>query len=506
MRSRLIRTAHAIPRQVRDQRGVTMILVALAMVAIIAMAALSIDVITLYLAREEAQRSADAGALAAARVISISGLTGDPANSSSSWQAICGPPNNPASQAAISVVQQNAVGSLVVPVPSITVTYSAGSGGTKSTDCSSLPAAFGVNPMVTVQVARANLPTFFSRIWGNPGNKVSATATAEAFNPSASDNNTNGGPTGTVTPVQPRCVKPWVVPNLDPLNPGLGKTGYCAPGACLPLVSTADGAIQHPGISLNSTNIPAGVIGETFWLIPACRFGPGSCILHNAGSLQPRANYNPGGGAGTFIQGPPNLMYVPGQVGNPLVAVPTCAQGDAYEEAVGGCDSPTNYQCGMAGQNVVDLTIANPGASGSTTNGVQCLIHQTDVTNITSVSGQDSLNPFQAPSAYPFQILAGTSNPLVTMASNPIGSGSTISTSNSIVSLPIYDNSTNIQSGGITSVTFVGFLQVFINAVDQNGNVNVTVLNVAGCGTGVPVGTTPVTGSSPVPVRLITPP
>ena len=53
-----------------------MILVALAMIAIIAMAALSIDVITLYLAREEAQRSADAGALAAARVISLSGITG----------------------------------------------------------------------------------------------------------------------------------------------------------------------------------------------------------------------------------------------------------------------------------------------------------------------------------------------------------------------------------------------------------------------------------------------
>ncbi len=480
------------------------------MVAIIAMAALSIDVITLYLAREEAQRSADAAALAAARVISISGLTGDPANSSLSWQAICGPPNNPAAQAAISVVQQNAVGGLVIPVPSITVMYSAG-GGAPSADCSSLPAAFGVNPMVTVQVARTNLPTFFSRIWGNAGNKVSATATAEAFNPSASDTNTNGGPTGTVVPVQPRCVKPWVVPNLDPLHPGLGAGGYCAPGVCDPLVSTADGTIRHPGISLNSTNIPVGVIGETFWLTPACRHGiVGSCLLHNSAGvlIQPRANYNPGGVAGPFIQGPPNLMYVPGQVGNQVIAIPTCAQGNDYEEAVGGCDAPTNYQCGMAGQNVVDLTIANPGASGSTTNGTQCLIHQTDVTNIIGASGQDSLNPFQAPSAYPFQILAGTSNPLVTMATNPIGSGSTISASNSIVSLPIYDNigTPTVTSGGITSVTFVGFLQVFINAVDPNGNVNVTVLNVAGCGTGVPVGTTPVTGSSPVPVRLITPP
>ena len=48
-----------------------MALVALAMVSIIAMAALSIDIGTLYQAKDEAQRAADAAALTAARVISI---------------------------------------------------------------------------------------------------------------------------------------------------------------------------------------------------------------------------------------------------------------------------------------------------------------------------------------------------------------------------------------------------------------------------------------------------
>ncbi len=72
------------------ERGVTMALVALAMVSIIAMAALSIDVGTLYQAKDEAQRTADAAALAAARVISISGITGDPSNISNSWQPACG--------------------------------------------------------------------------------------------------------------------------------------------------------------------------------------------------------------------------------------------------------------------------------------------------------------------------------------------------------------------------------------------------------------------------------
>ena len=57
------------------QRGVTLALVAASLVALIAMAALSIDVGTLYQAKAEAQRAADAGALTAARVISISGIT-----------------------------------------------------------------------------------------------------------------------------------------------------------------------------------------------------------------------------------------------------------------------------------------------------------------------------------------------------------------------------------------------------------------------------------------------
>src|ERR1700687_1280392 len=241
------------------ERGITMIVVAMAMVAIVAMAALSIDVVTLYLAKEEAQRSADAAALAAARVISISGITGDPSNETNSWQQICGSSTSPASLAAQAAAQQNAIGGIAVLTTSVKVTYSAGSGKSSfsNTDCSAAPAAFGVNPMVTVQVTRGSLPTFFSRIWRRTANSVSATATAEAFNPSNSGNVGNG-PVGTITPVQPRCVKPWVVPNQDPWNPGPNKNGnYCnqagGPGACQTLVSTADGSITHPGTSVGGS-------------------------------------------------------------------------------------------------------------------------------------------------------------------------------------------------------------------------------------------------------------
>src|SRR5271166_5981972 len=71
------------------ERGVTIALVAVAMFSIIAMAGLSIDIGTLYEASAEAQRAADAGALAAARVISISGVTGDLTPHVPHWTAVC---------------------------------------------------------------------------------------------------------------------------------------------------------------------------------------------------------------------------------------------------------------------------------------------------------------------------------------------------------------------------------------------------------------------------------
>jgi hypothetical protein len=80
-----------------------------------------------------------------------------------------------------------------------------------------------------------------------------------------------------------------------------------------------------------------------------------------------------------------------------------------------------------------------------------------------------------------------------------------VTSSNSIVSLPIYDDTASvITQAGPNNVTVVGFLQVFINSVDTNGNVSVTVLNVSGCGNDP--SKPPLLGSSPVPVRLITEP
>src|SRR5437667_7114384 len=66
----------------RRERGVTILIVAVAMMAMFAMAALAIDIVTLYVSEGEAQTAADATALAGAKVFVSSGFTsgqlGDP--------------------------------------------------------------------------------------------------------------------------------------------------------------------------------------------------------------------------------------------------------------------------------------------------------------------------------------------------------------------------------------------------------------------------------------------
>jgi Flp pilus assembly protein TadG len=475
----------------RRERGVTLALVALAIFSIIAMAGLSIDVGTLYEASAEAQRTADAAALAAARTISVSGLTGDPNGASDgSWAAICNGASSAASLAAIAVAQQNTVGG--TPAASITVTYSAGNGAVPgNANCSSAGAEFAVNPVATVQVRQSSLPTYFSRIWGRTGSSVSATASAEAFNPSGSS---TYAPGGEVVPVQPRCVKPWMVPNIDPTHSPTPCQSKANNGnGCTYFVDPTSGSITTQGVPATTLS----VIGETFWLIADCRhFGGGPCTLR---SSPPEANAP----LGAHNPAPTNLDYLPAQASFASTAIPTSGEACSavsgnYAQAIAGCDQSTQYQCGKTGGNVVDLS-ENPGL-GDTTNGAQCLIHQGTASSDTLTSlGQDMLQPFPpTPPTYPFQIQAGTSSLLGV-------SPALVTSSTSIASLPIYDSNTVTSfPGGTTTVTVIGFLQVFINYVDGNGNVNVTVMNVAGCGNAAPG--TALTGTSPVPIRLITPP
>src|ERR1700731_2803069 len=323
------------------EQGVTLALVAIGMFSVIAMAALSIDVGRLYEANAEAQRAADAAALAAARVLSASGLTGDPSNTSTSgsWSTICAM----ATQTAQAVANQNLVGGAA---PSnVNVSFISGD---QQSDCtaSGTPVSFGWNPTVTVQVKQASLSTYFARIWGRTGNSVSATATAEAFNPSNS---------GVTSPLQPRCVKPWVVPNYEPWING----NNCTTANCTHFVDAKTGDIQSPGVANDTKD---AVIGQTFDLVPACKFKNSNCVLGRSNGPQlPVPNVS----GGQHIPSKPNLEYLPGSVPATSSAMPAAAGACSglsgqYADAIAGCDQSTQYQCGVQNANSVDLS-ENPG-------------------------------------------------------------------------------------------------------------------------------------------------
>jgi hypothetical protein len=111
--------------------------------------------------------------------------------------------------------------------------------------------------------------------------------------------------------------------------------------------------------------------------------------------------------------------------------------------AIEGCDQPTNHTCAVP-----------PSSRGSTAQpkmtlpakGVACLTHQSSNSDVSEPTGQDYLNTFMSPSAYQFQILAGSNNPMVAPG---LPSGSPVTVSASIVSLPIFDETAvTLHSGG----------------------------------------------------------
>ena len=144
------------------------------------------------------------------------------------------------------------------------------------------------------------------------------------------------------------------------------------------------------------------------------------------------------------------------------------------------------------------MTVFPDNHPGPAANGVECLIHQTPG------NGQDTLNPVPPPLTYPLPIQVGNNHPL---AGTVLSTGDFVTTSDSLVSIPVYDETiAPDRPTSATGVNVIGFLQVFIQDAFQGGGLNagkfdVTVINVSGCGnaaSGAPVST-----GSAVPVRLI---
>jgi hypothetical protein len=452
-------------RKQERESGQTILLVAVSLVTVLAMAALAIDVVTLYSARTEAQRTADAAALAGAKMLVDTGVTTDPCNTTLATQA-----QGFATTQATAVAQQNTIAGK--PPGLVTVTYPNGS----SLGC---PGSFGVNPQITVQVQRIDLPIFFARIWSRTAASVSATATAEAYNPS------NAASVGTAVPIAPRCSKPMILPNCDPDSAGhtAGSNSGCQIGPLTyykQFVDSTTGAIANPG------QYPTGVIGEQITLTSGC--GAGSSCVKAAPMLSssPLAStYYP------LAFSPSALHLCPGS--SSFCSTPL----SNFQQDL-QCCSGYQVQCGQ--QYAIDTT-TNPDFPSSGPNaaslGGQCLIHENSgaafIPGCTNPLSQDCLDPTQSPP----RIYAGDNNPFIGAT---VKSGDQITTSDSVVTLALYDQATG-NNPPPPNVTIVGYLQAFINDVQNNGTVTATILNVAGCGA---TSGTPVEGAaSTIPVRLI---
>jgi hypothetical protein len=401
------------------ERGQTIVLVAISLVALLAMAALAIDVVTLYVARGEAQRAADAAALAGAKAFVDSGVTTDPGNFSLRTLA-----QTIANAYINGILSQNKVAGVQPVLTSVPLPDFSQDG----------------NPKITVILQRTNLPLFFARIWGTSLATVTATATAEAYNPSNSQTIT-----GNLVPIAPKCVKPWLVPNKDPNR---GGAAY---------------------ITVSSGVVAAGVVGEgPFTIKNGCPNGPLTCGPPVVLPPSPPSNGD---------------YYLPAAVtANPANLCPSCAGVSNYEQSIECCDF-TPYSCGGAAANAtVDTAMAGNNQRQDTHQGVQCLING---------GAQDTLNATNFPTG-PMEITAG---------SGP-HTGQLVTTSRSVVTIPIFDTASLDPATG--QVTVVGFLQAFIGDANGNGDIDITVLNVVGCGNN-PGSTPPVSGggATPIPVRLI---
>lgn len=404
-----------------SERGQTIILVAVSMVALLGMAALAIDVVTLYVARSEMQRAADAAALAGAKAFVDSGVTSDPTNPNRQLLAQSMIPS-----LVNAVLPQNKVsGAVPVLVGAPIVAFGAPGTG---------------NPHVTVTVQKTDLPTFFARIWGSRLATVTASAVAEAYNPS-------GAPSG-YPPIAPKAVKPLLVVNQDPQS-------------AIPF------KLFDP-----ATGVVANAIGERATLKPC----PGGACAAITGALQ----------------------FRPAQVapGTSNRCPSTCTPpGSDYESSIECYDSATppatQYQCGSPALTpLVDPGLIDPALSNGTNNGLQCLTNQ---------PSEDTLDPTDlAAGTGPAKITAG-SGP---QAGNLVTTSRSIATFPIID--PPGPGPTRVVGFLQVFVDPVTTTPVPTPAVPTSTPFRITILNVVGCADSPGAGPAVLGGGySPVPVRLI---
>jgi Putative Flp pilus-assembly TadE/G-like len=176
-------------RSFDKKTGSVLLIVAFAMVLMLAVSAFAIDLANFYLARSQAQRAADSGALAGAYAfVQSSCITGG--------CTAGGPQEALGRQYAEASGDQNYIAGQLASIQDGDITFS-------------YPTPY--EPQITV-VARRTVPTFFAKIFGIQTANINATATAEAYSPAGGAGGGGGGAPGFYA----ACVKPFLVPDCDP--------------------------------------------------------------------------------------------------------------------------------------------------------------------------------------------------------------------------------------------------------------------------------------------------
>ena len=448
------------------ERGAALYIVTMSMFLFIGMGALAIDLASMYVARAESQRAADAAALAGANYFAESGCV--TTGNCNAYQAV-----------AIGRATEVAAQSFIEGQPATIV-------GTPTFNENQAQ-----NPQITVQVQSNGLNLFFlpafahmaSLVGANvappTGFNVGATATAEAYNPSGF----TGGPTYCTG-----CTRPWLIANCDQ------SLGYTAPtnAGCTTGTQTATQAyLLDAGNNYavaNPSCTPTGVVGAQIEI-----------------ALQSPTN-------AALV--PPTTLYAALDNDNPGLA-----NFNDYQNAISTCMTGQTT-CGQPTLNVLPIV---PAAIIPTQLGVESILHTTTFSTIAAPPplppnpGAGSNQDWIDTTVCPPQIHAGGQDPLVTQGI--VAADSPIATSDSIVTAYIFD----IPPGGTglvyntlgtdtaQTVNIVGFAQIFVTQVDQFGNVYGVILGVAGCGSnsggtcGLGSGNSQsINGPTLIPVRLIT--
>ena len=444
-------------RNRKGERGVTIVITAVAMVVMLAMATLAIDVVTLYVASSEAQKNADAAALAGAKVFVSSGFTswqlGDP-TTGPAQALVCNGGTGLAEYQAQAAAQKNLIAGTVPTTVTPTCTFPTGG-----------------NPQITVNVTRTGLPTFFARIWSTAASSVSATAKAEAYNPSGS----------TTVPIKVHSVKPWLIPNCDP-----------HPAAAAPPCTGAPYFV-NPATNY-ALNNPAAYIGQFFTFYQS-NIPPYTNPPYFALDLVPQATDCPSSSA------------APAGSCDKLGST-------AYHDNIACANPGLTLSCGDT--VTIDPNTNTPAVRAKTREGIQCLIHTAEPnrgnpnpppTSCTTDTDPDCFVPPALAGSGPVTINGGQSNP------NPLMRVANISRSDSVVTVPIFDYLTAANDpcpgGACGTPTVTGFLQLGIQSVGlvpgpgRAGKIGAVILNAIGCDPAA-AGNPAVSGGgvAPVPVRL----